>query len=297
MRALVTGASGFVGRYLCAFLAEEGDDVVAADSECDVTDQSQVTALLSQHRLDVVYHLAARTHVGESFEDPVGYTKVNVVGTKNVLDAVRASNPEALTVLVSSSDVYGAVASSDLPVNEVHRVTPVSPYATSKLEAEHLAHEVSRTRHQRVIIARPFNHIGPGQAPTFVVPALATRLLEAARAGAASVPVGDLSTRRDFTDVRDVVRAYRLLAQHGRVGETYNIASGHDTGIDDIAEQLRATLAPDVAFVRDERLVRPIEVPVLRGDVTKLHDATGWEPRLTLRESLDDIVKSLTASA
>lgn len=293
MRALVTGAKGFVGQHLCRYLADQGDDVLGTDAEYDITSSEELHSVFDGYAPDVVYHLAGRTHVGESWNDPSGYTKVNVVGTKNVLDAAWKVSPEVVTLVVSSSDVYGDVPRDQLPINELHTVAPLSPYATSKIEAENVAHEVIRSRKQRVLIARPFNHIGPGQAPTFVVPALATRFLDARSSGAETIPVGDLSSRRDFVDVRDVVRAYRLLVQHGQLGATYNIASGHDTGIEEIAEMLRHEIAPHVQFVTDQALLRPMEPSSLRGDFTKLHEATGWEPRISLRQTLSDVISAL----
>jgi GDP-4-dehydro-6-deoxy-D-mannose reductase len=150
-------------------------------------------------------------------------------------------------------------------------------------------------RRQRVVIVRPFNHVGPGQSPTFAVPALASRLLDARARGANEIPVGDLSTRRDFSDVRDVVRAYRLLAEFGASNEVYNVASGHDVALSDIAERLVEQIAPDVKLVVDPELLRPNDIPVFRGSFDKLNKATGWSPRITLDESLRDVVADLTA--
>ena len=155
------------------------------------------------------------------------------------------------------------------------------------------AREAVRLRNQRVLIARPFNHLGPGQSPTFVVPALVTRLLDAVERGDDEIVVGDLSTRRDFSDVRDVVRAYRLLATLGVSGEAYNVASGHDVALSDIAAQLVERLAPHVALVIDPSLLRPVEIPVFRGSFEKLHQATGWSPEISLHQTLDDVVNDL----
>jgi GDP-4-dehydro-6-deoxy-D-mannose reductase len=218
---------------------------------------------------------------------------VNVVGTANVLSAARERTPGALTIVVSSADVYGVVGEADLPLAETHPANPVSPYAQSKLEAERVALDAARSFGQRVVVARPFNHLGPGQAPSFVVPALVTRLLEARAAQRHEIVVGDLSVRRDFSDVRDVVRAYRLLALHGRVGEVYNVASGHDVALSDIAARLVALVLPGARLTLDPSLVRPVEVPVLRGDARKIHEATGWEPAIALAQTLADVLADL----
>jgi len=294
-RVLVTGAGGFVGRHLIAHLVESGDEVRGIDREHDVTNEATMRDVFDDVRPEVTYHLAALTHVGDSWEHASEFTRVNVVGTQRVLDASFAAVPESTTLIVSSSEVYGVVREEDLPLRESFRVAPANPYSSSKVEAERVAHEAFRTRSQRVIVARPFNHLGPGQAASFVVPALATRLLDARDAGEDEIAVGELSTRRDFSDVRDVVRAYRLLAQLGATGEVYNVASGHDVAIKDIARQLVDAIAPHVRLVEDSTLLRPVEIPISRGSFEKLNDATGWSPSIPLHVSLVDVVDDIVA--
>jgi len=293
MRALVTGATGFVGTQLVRHLRESGDDVYGVDRERDVTDAESMREIFELIRPDVTYHLAALTHVGESWKHAEEFTRVNVVGTRRVLDAAYEAVPESTTIVVSSSEVYGVVRGEDLPLREDFRVAPANPYSSSKVEAELVARAMWHDRRQHVIIVRPFNHVGPGQSPTFAVPALASRLLDARERGASEIPVGDLSTRRDFSDVRDVVRAYRLLAEYGAPGEVYNVASGHDVALSDIAARLAEEIAPDIEFVVDPDLLRPNDVPVFRGSFDKLHDATGWSPHITLDQSLRDVVEDL----
>ncbi len=293
-RALVTGAGGFVGRHLVAHLRDRGDDVTAVDRECDVTDRDAIARRTDESEPEVVFHLAALSHVGASWTDPDETWRVNVEGTANVLAAARGAG-DVLVVVVSSADVYGIVDEADLPLREDHPVAPVSPYARSKREAELVALDAARTESQRVIVVRPFNHVGPGQATTFVVPALASRLLAARAAGHEEIAVGDLSARRDFSDVRDVVRAYRLLAEHGVTGEIYHIASGHDVALIDVAATLVDLIAPGTRLVADPALFRPVEVPVLRGSADKLHNATGWEPSIAWATSLRDVVADLVA--
>jgi GDP-4-dehydro-6-deoxy-D-mannose reductase len=293
MRAVVTGASGFVGTQLVEHLRERGDEVFGFDRERDVTDEASVREVFASFRPDVTYHLAALTHVGDSWKHAEEFTRVNVVGTQRVLDVAFNMVPNSTTIVVSSSEVYGVVSEADQPLRETFRVAPANPYSSSKVEAERVARDAWTVRRQRVVIARPFNHIGPGQSATFVVPALATRLLDAKERGATEIPVGDLSTRRDFSDVRDVVRAYRLLAEFGASGEVYNVASGHDVALSDIAERLVEQIAPDVALVVDPELLRPNDVPVFRGSYEKLNVATGWSPLITLDTSLADVVADL----
>ncbi len=295
MRALVTGSNGFVGHHLLAHLVDSGDEVLGIDRDVDVTDEVAVRKVFESYRPEVTYHLAALTHVGESWDHANEFTRVNVVGTHRVLDAAFDAVPSSTTVVVSTSEVYGIVGEKDQPLRETFRVAPANPYSSSKVEAEHVAHDAMRLRGQRVVIARPFNHLGPGQSTTFVVPALVTRLLDARERGDNSIAVGDLSTRRDFSDVRDVVRAYRLLAQFGLSGEAYNIASGQDVALSDIAQQLVSQLAPGVALVVDPSLLRPVDIPVFRGSYQKLNEATGWSPQITLHQTLEDVVSDLVA--
>jgi GDP-4-dehydro-6-deoxy-D-mannose reductase len=296
VRALVTGANGFVGRHLCEHLRSCGDEVHGVDRECDVTDVLIVERVLDAFQPDAIYHLAALTHIGESWKSPAEYVRVNVLGTRNVVEAANKVAHSASIVFISTADVYGIVAESELPLRETHRTVPVNPYSQSKLEAELLVRSIVRESDQRVVIVRPFNHVGPGQSPKFVVPALVGRLLDALDSGAASIPVGDLSTRRDFCDVRDVVRAYRLLMSHGRAGDAYNVASGFATSLTDIANDLVALIAPHVRLTADADLFRPSEVPVTRGSFEKLHDATGWEPTIPLVTSLVDVVTDMRFS-
>jgi GDP-4-dehydro-6-deoxy-D-mannose reductase len=293
VRALITGAGGFVGRHLEAHLVRCGDSVTSVDREHDVTDLASVVALFESTHPEVIYHLAALTHVGDSWTNPVEFTRVNVLGTKNVLDAARTAAPQAIVIFISSSEVYGVVPEADLPVQETYRTAPANPYSSSKLEAEHFVMEAHRNFEQHTVIARPFNHVGPGQSPQFVVPAIARRLFEARDAGRDEIAVGDLSTRRDITDVRDVVRAYRLLATYASSGEVYNVASGHDTALSDVVDWLRNAIAPSISLVTDSSLLRPSEVPVMRGSFAKIHDATGWEPEIALETSLHDVVEEI----
>ena len=290
MRAVITGGRGFVGGHLARHLSDGGDEVGVIDREVDVTDRAALSAALEAARPDVVYHLAAMTSVAESWSRPAEFTRVNVLGTAHVLDADHEVSPEARVVLVRSSEVYGVVSPEELPLSETSPTRPANPYSTSKLEAELVAREAVRSRQQAVVIVRPFNHIGPGQSTNFVVPALVRRMLDATAQGMHFIMVGDLTTRRDFSDVRDVVRAYRLAAQWGRPGEVYNVASGHDIALSDVAEELRRRINPQLEMLVDPDLLRPVEVPVSRGSFAKLHDATGWEPEFSLAQSLDDVI-------
>jgi GDP-4-dehydro-6-deoxy-D-mannose reductase len=290
VRALITGGAGFVGRHLAAHLESEGDVVASVDREHDVSDFGEMAGVLRASRPDAVFHLAALSHVGDSWHDPTESLRVNVLGTASVLAAARNVAPDATVLVISSAEVYGIVSPAELPLTEVSEVRPASPYAASKAAAEVVALQAFRGYGQRVIVIRPFNHIGPGQAPTFFVSALAHRLVEARRAGVRSIPVGSLEARRDFTDVRDVVRGYRAAAVLGSPGSVYNLASGVDVAVADVAARLVAIAHPGATLVEEAGLMRPLDIPVLRGDATKLRECTGWAPSIPLDRSLEDIV-------
>jgi len=290
VRALITGGRGFVGNWLAAHLRDRGDDVVAIDLETDVADQAALDPVVADAAPDAIYHLAARTHVGESWQHPAEVLRVNVLGTAAVLASARQLPTSPTVLVVSSAEVYGVVAPADLPLTEGSAVAPATPYAASKAAAEQVALQAWRGYGQPVVLVRPFNHVGPAQAPTFAVSAMAKRIVDARRAGATEMAVGTLTSRRDFTDVRDVVQAYRLLVERGVPGTVYNVCSGHDVPISEIADRLLALAGADIRLVTDPDLVRPVDVPVLRGDPTLLEAATGWKPAIPLEDTLRDVL-------
>jgi GDP-4-dehydro-6-deoxy-D-mannose reductase len=291
VRAFVTGGGGFVGRHLAAHLESQGDEVTSVDLEVDVADPGAVSAAVAAARPGAIYHLAALSHVGDSWEFPLEVLRVNVLGTAAVLSAARALDDPPVVLVISSAEVYGAVTEGELPLGEAAPIRPVSPYAASKAAAEVLALQAARGYGQPVVVVRPFNHIGPGQAPSFAVSALARRIVEAERTGADHISVGTLSARRDYTDVRDVVRAYRALVTGGRRGEVYNVCSGQDVAVAEVAERLCRLAGRDLELVTDPDLVRPVDLPVLRGDGSRLAADTGWKPEITLDETLIDVLR------
>jgi GDP-4-dehydro-6-deoxy-D-mannose reductase len=291
VRSLITGGRGFVGTWLADHLRQQGDDVVVIDREVEITDPDALLAAVTDAAPDAIYHLAALTHVGESWADPLRVVDVNVMGTGALLAAARQCGTGPRVLVTSSAEVYGTVTdASQLPLTEASPTAPLTPYAASKLAAEALVAQAYLGHGQHVVTVRPFNHIGPGQSPQFAVPALARRIVEAERSGARTIPVGNLSARRDFTDVRDVVRAYRLLIGSGRPGGVYNVCSGRDVSIREIADGLADLAGATLAFEVDPALVRPVEVPVLRGDPHRLAEATGWKPEIPLDQTLADVL-------
>ncbi len=249
-------------------------------------------------RPDAIYHLAALTHVGRSWDEPLRVIEVNVIGTAALLAAARECGTDPRVLVTSSAEVYGAVTDpADLPLTESSPTAPLTPYAASKLAAESLAAQARLGHGQRVITVRPFNHIGPGQSPDFAVSALARRIVDAERRGAPAIPVGNLSARRDFTDVRDVVRAYRLLVEAAEPVELCNVCTGRDVSIEEIAAGLLRSAGTSLELETDPELVRPVEVPVLRGDPGRLVEATGWKPEIPLEETLADVLAYWRAQA
>jgi GDP-4-dehydro-6-deoxy-D-mannose reductase len=287
VKALVTGAAGFVGRYLVAYLERCADDVVAtsqADAP-DLLDADGWLGYLRAARPDVVYHLAGRTSVAESWADPVGTFRVNAEGTLHLLGACRAADVPRVLV-VSSSDVYGPVPPEELPLDERAVLRPATPYAASKAAAEQVAVQAHLGYGLATIRARAFNHTGPGQDVRFVAPALAARVAQAEAEGRSSIPVGDLSARRELLDVRDVVRAYRLLMDLGAAGEVYNVCSGRDLPIGDLARLFLRHARVPLELRTDPALLRPVEVPALRGSPARLQGLTGWQPAIPLEDTV-----------
>jgi GDP-4-dehydro-6-deoxy-D-mannose reductase len=216
--------------------------------------------------------------------------RANAEGTLNVLAAAREAGVRRV-VTVTSADVYGRVGPEDLPLSEQALLQPVSPYAASKAAADLVAQQAFLGYGQEVIRVRAFNHLGPGQSEQFVCSALAARIARNEQSGSLELKVGDLSAKRDFTDVRDVVRAYRLLATEGHPGEAYNVCSGVSVSVQSVAEQLLALAHHPMDLVVDQALLRPIDLPDLRGDASKLLSHTGWAPALLLKEILSDLLE------
>jgi GDP-4-dehydro-6-deoxy-D-mannose reductase len=291
VRALITGAGGFAGGHLAAHCRASGDDVIEASrrSGTDLRDAGAARAAVEHARPDVVYHLAARAHVGESWEDPASFLRDNLGMALNVLEAVRAEAPRATVVAVSSGELYGAP--SALPVTEDAPLRPQNPYAVSKTSADLLAGLYADAHGLRVIRPRAFNHAGPGQEPIYAIASFARQAAAAAERGEDPIRfrTGNPDTRRDYTDVRDVVRAYRLLAERAEPG-AYNVCTGRSTSAGELLAMLAAAAGAELDHEVDPGLVRAHEVMEVRGDPGRLRAATGWEPEIALERTLADTV-------
>ncbi len=310
MRALVTGVSGFVGGHLAEHLTGMGDLVVGLSAsgrwpsgresvgrtvriepfDLASGDDAALADLIARKQPEAIYHLAAQANPQASVADPRGTWALNLGGTLTLLEAVRSSGLRPRVVLVGSGVCYGNPSAEYLPVNEDCPLRPNNPYAASKAAADllgiqhHLAHGTD------VVMARPFNHAGPGQSSSYVLGALARQVAEVEAGKKARVEVGNLDVVRDFTDVRDVVRAYRLLALKGTAGEVYNLGSGRGTRLADALEFLRSRATVPVEVLVDPARVRPVDQPLLVADASKLRAATGWEPSFTIEQTLADML-------
>lgn len=289
MKALVTGARGFVGPYLTAHLESCGDEVIGVDQDMNIGDADGVRARFADELPDVVYHLAAASHVGESWSAPAEVVRINSEGTLNVLLAAVESGVERV-VIIGSAEQYGHVSPEQVPITEETPLLPVSPYGASKAAAEMLASYIWRGRNLPVICVRAFNHLGPGQSEKLVASTLACQVAQNEIDGGREILAGDLSPQRDFTDVRDVVRAYRLLAVRGRAGEAYNVCSGTAIAIRELADTLISLSGRDMKVVLDPDRLRPVDVPIMLGDNTKLRTDTGWTPEIPLEQTLGEIL-------
>jgi GDP-4-dehydro-6-deoxy-D-mannose reductase len=289
VRALVTGAGGFVGRHLVEHLVAHGDDVTATDRLSggpELLDAAAMEALLSTTAPEVVYHLAGQSDIGASWDQAQATFRANAEGTLILLDACRAAGVQRV-VAISSADVYGTVEGHELPITEDQPLRPATPYAASKAAAEMVAQQAWLGYGLETVRVRAFNHLGPGQSARFVAPALARRI---AATTSGVVSVGNLSGRRDFTDVRDVVAAYRLLAAQGEPGQVYNVCSGTDVSIQQLAETMLALSGSTARLEVDPELYRPMDTPRLVGSNTRVRAATGWTPLIPLDQTLRDVL-------
>ena len=292
MKALVTGAGGFVGQALVAHLGAAGDEVAGLDrvGGPDITDAGAVRRMVEEHRPDAVYHLAAVTHIGASWDAPLEVFRINAEGTLNVLSACAAAGVGRVLV-VGSADEYGAVRPEDLPLSEDAPLRPLTPYGASKVAAEYLALQAFLGERLPVIRVRAFNHTGPAQSERFMIPGLARRIAAAERDNSKEIPIGSLEPVRDFTNVADVVVAYRLLVERAEPGEVYNVCSGVGHSVAEVAEHLLGLARHAIELVPDPALVRPVEVPRLVGDNHRLREATGWSPAIAFEETLAAILE------
>ena len=291
MRTLVTGLSGFVGGY-CAEQLEATADLALDGRAVDLRRLEEVQAAVDQARPDAVIHLAAQSSVPAAFDDPLDTQQTNFLGTLNLLLALRATGFAGRMLFVGSGDVYGTVPAAELPVGEDRPLRPRNPYAVSKVAAEALCYQWSQTGPFEVLMVRPFNHIGPRQSTRFAVADFARQIVRMRQGKAPpELKVGDIDATRDFTDVRDIVRAYLRIMESGVNGEVYNVCSGTERSLRSIVERLSelARTPLDLAVQADR--LRPSEQRRMCGSFERLQAHTGWRPAIPFDQTLADILE------
>jgi GDP-4-dehydro-6-deoxy-D-mannose reductase len=315
-RALVTGGAGFVAQWLERALLEAGWEVVGAGLsvppagsvlaetelrsvqwvEMDVRRQSDVRQAVETARPDAVFHLAGVAFVPAAEADPAETYEVNVLGAVRLLEAIgRCRERGALdpvVLVVGSGEQYGRHGPADLPLVETAELTPLTVYAASKVAQEVVALQTARSTGLRVIATRSFNHAGPGQAPHFLLPALVGRARDALAARRRAIPMGNREPVRDYLHVADVAEAYLALAERGAPGEVYNVCSGRGVSVGELAESVLQRMGVRADITTDPALVRPVDLPALVGSADKLRRVTGWAPRRTLEDIIDDLVNA-----
>lgn len=308
MKALITGISGFVGSHLAEYLIGRGVEVTGTIRhrsrmdhirhlksvqlvECELRDPFSVETLLDKVKPDLIFHLAAQSFVPTSWNSPVDTIHNNVAGQVNIFEAVRRLNLDCKIQIACSSEEYGHVEPDEVPIKESNPLRPLSPYAVSKVAQEYLGYQYYKSYGLHVIPTRTFNHTGPRRGDNFVTSNFAKQIAEI-EAGKKPpvIMVGNLTAKRDFTDVRDVVRAYWMALEKGIPGESYNIASGKCCTIQEMLDLLLSFSSLEIEVREDPERLRPSDVEILLGDYSKFHQATGWKPEIPFRQTMEDLL-------
>lgn len=300
-KAMIIGAAGFVGSYLIQHLYEECSMKVYATKlpheklesnladvyNLDILDREAVVSLLFEIRPDYIFHLAAQSSVGLAWKNPSLTIDVNIKGSVNVMDAVRELYYKPKVLLIGSGEEYGHIRVGETPISEDNMIRPGNIYAATKVCQNMIGNIYAQAYDMKLMMVRAFNHIGPTQAPMFVVADFCKQVAEIEKGLKKPVMyVGNLEARRDFTDVRDVVKAYGMIIEHGVPGETYNVGSGHAVSINEILELIISLSDKNIKVETDPNKLRPIDVPIIEADITKLNQLTGWEPEITLKQTI-----------
>lgn len=306
MKILITGAGGFVGQHLATWLARAYPDAELHGTTftgesinherlmthtIDLCDTDAVLALLDTIQPAQIYHLAAQSFVPRSFEAPWETLQNNILSQLNIITACLTLGIKPKILVTGSAEVYGIVRPDEVPLKETAELRPTSPYGVSKIAQDMLAKQYHTSHQVPLIRIRAFNHFGVGQNERFVAPAFAMQIAKI-EAGLQEpvMYVGNLTAKRDFTDVRDIVRAYQLLAEHGEAGEAYNVASNTSHSAQELLDILVSLSEVTIRVETDPARMRPAELPILQGNYDRLHQATGWHPEFTFAQSLADIL-------
>ena len=311
MRALITGITGFAGSHLAEFILSNHPDVEVYGImrwrsrtenieaieqrvklvECDLRDATSVKTLLGRVRPDMVFHLAAQSYVPSSWNAPGESLTTNIIGQLNIFEAVRELKIEPWIQIACSSEEYGLVKEDELPIKETNPLRPLSPYAVSKVGQDYLGYQYHMSFGLKVVRTRGFNHDGPRRGDVFVSSNFAKQLVEVEKGKRpAVIHVGNLEARRDFSDVRDIVRGYWLSLERCEAGEVYNLCSGKAYSIQEVLDRLIELSGAKVKIEQDPARLRPSDVPVLIGDCTKFREVTGWKPEIPYDKTLADML-------
>ena len=301
MKALIIGAAGFVGKYLLAHLSETypwqlyatklpQEDIQfdhATILDLNILEKEDILQTLKEIQPDYIFHLAAQSSVALSWKKPALTVDINIKGCLNLLDAIREADLSPKILLIGSGEEYGHISSENIPVSEGTLPRPGNIYAATKVCQNMIGSIYAQAYHMDVMLVRAFNHIGPEQAPAFVVSDFCKQVAEIEKGNSEPViRVGNLSAKRDFTDVRDVVRAYGLLIQHGQAGETYNIGSGHAIAIQELLDRILQLSNSNITVETDVNKLRPVDVPIIEADISKLQACISWKPEIPLDQTL-----------
>jgi len=309
LRALITGVTGFAGSHLAEYLVAHtdfevwGTDISSNDRniaeirqdihfvEGDISEPEVVSTILTQAQPDYVFHLAAQAFVPLSWRDPWQTIANNIRAQLNILQTLANSGVKPRVLTVGSADEYGMITPDELPITEATPLRPYSPYAVSKIAQDMLGYQYYVSHDLPVVRVRPFNHIGPRQSPAFVTSDFAKQIAEIeAGLQEPQIHVGNLDAKRDFTDVRDMVRGYYLALERGEIGNVYNLAAERAYSIRQLLDMFLAMSEIEIEVVPDAARLRPSDVPVVLGDCSKFRQRTGWQASIRLQESLGDIL-------
>lgn len=306
MKALVIGGGGFVGPYLVRHLTDDlGYEVTVTKTvketltmdnatvrDLDILDMEQIRTLLEEEKADYLFHLAAQSSVAYSWKNPTLTVDVNIKGCINLLEAIRLVDKKPRVLLIGSGEEYGHIKKDECPIIEDNVVRPGNIYAATKSCQNMLGRIYSDAYDLDIMMVRAFNHIGPNQTPMFVVADFCKQVADIEKGKQEPViNVGNLSAKRDFTDVRDVVKAYAKLVAGGKRGETYNVGTGHAVAIQDILNQIIAMSDKDIEVKVDPAKLRPVDVPIIEPDISKIKKEVGWEPLIPLEQTLRETLE------
>ena len=299
--ALIIGGAGFVGSYLAEYLHDECGYFVNStklanetlDSpygdvyDLNILDQEQIEQLLTKMKPDCIFHLAAQSSVAVSWKRPQLTVDINVKGVVNLLEALKNIQYKGRTLLIGSGEEYGMIREDECPVTEDNVLRPGNIYAATKSCQNLLGAIYAKAYQLDIMMVRAFNHIGPNQIPQFVVADFCSQVAAIEKGlQKPEIRVGNLSAKRDFTDVRDVVAAYGAIVEKGCSGETYNVGSGHAVAIQDILDEILSLSERDIQVIVDQSKFRPVDVPVIEADISKIQKDTSWKPQISLRQTL-----------